>query len=144
MASLEEQITNCKKRQLLALKQRYGAKTRTGLNLVNHHADCSIYRAKELYGLAPCTCGLLHDLEVLPLNVAQILYPSFVEEKLFSEVTWEEEQRIRSRKLEDIADTYRNLRNLWGEPTKDTNEDIEEDTALVKEIFGELKANEEV
>lgn len=42
-----------------------------------HHADCNIYRSTDVYGTSPCTCGLLHDLQILPESVKLKLYPIF-------------------------------------------------------------------
>lgn len=47
---------------------------------LTHHGDCDVYRAIEVYGTAPCTCGLLHDMLPLPEGFKMKLRPEYYEE----------------------------------------------------------------
>ena len=41
-----------------------------------HHGDCFIYSETHL-----CTCGLHHDLIILPDNIIEEIYPEFWHER---------------------------------------------------------------
>jgi hypothetical protein len=53
---------------------RYGKESDVGGKRLYHFTDCAI-GAKEV-----CTCGLLHDLAILPFEKASEVYEKFMEE----------------------------------------------------------------
>lgn len=70
------------KRKLEAMKDRYFRPVIAfpDGHLV-HHGDCSIHRAIEIYGTAACTCGFLHDLNIVVGSIITKLHPAYYEEK---------------------------------------------------------------
>lgn len=71
-------------RMLELIRDRYAWKRK----LVNHHSDCEIYRAIEMYGFAVCTCGLIHDLRVLHWEMAERLFPKYAEHRSREDDCW--------------------------------------------------------
>jgi hypothetical protein len=65
-------------RYLERMHKRYG-------DPLHHHGDCCIYKA----GLPVCTCGLLHDLIIMPEEFQKQHYPSFLGDKV-KESLWDE------------------------------------------------------
>jgi len=48
--------------------------------VLNHFAPCAVFRAVEVYGYAPCTCGFNYDLRELPGRMAEKINPKIHEE----------------------------------------------------------------
>lgn len=114
--------------KLQQIKNRYFRKTiKRPEGMITHHGDCKIYQSKETYGMAPCTCGLLHDLECLDWEVAELIYPDFGDELRESNMIWDEERTPMSK--EDIE----KLREVFGCRNLKTQVDIE----LITEVFGQ-------
>ncbi len=68
--------SNWCKSQLERMHRRYGAP-------LMHHGDCSIYRAD----LPVCTCGLLHDLMPMGIEIMRANYPG-IEKDWETEAAW--------------------------------------------------------
>ena len=66
-------------RSLERIKDRYFFKTMAG-HRVNHFSSCKIYQPQEVYGFAVCTCGLMADLDWIPDELANRVYPKYRED----------------------------------------------------------------
>lgn len=78
-----------KKLALQKLKERYFRPVEKYPNgHFNHHGDCNIFQAIEVYGFAPCSCGLIHDLRWFPEELSTKVYPKFRKDRVRSESVW--------------------------------------------------------
>lgn len=48
--------------------------------VVNHFADCTIYRSPDVYKFIYCNCGLLHDLFLFDDKLIEEIYPNWFKE----------------------------------------------------------------
>lgn len=140
MLSLEEKERISRNRtisQLQAIKGRYFRPVISRFEgLVIHHGDCETYRATDVYGYAPCTCGLLHDLRPLGEGIAEKLNPNYYkdyrkQEYPNCEYMTEEEMKATikieialGQKFNPMTDEEKQLQD-------------EEDWKLIEEVFGE-------
>lgn len=53
---------------------------------LNHWGDCSTHRHLAMYDYAPCDCGLLKDMVLLPYSIRSKLYPHYWGERLRQEM----------------------------------------------------------
>ena len=121
-------------RQLYAIYNRYFRKVIKGPLLV-HHGDCHIYQAKEIYGFAPCTCGLLHDLQgIYDYKLAEKIYPDFVSELCRSEMTWEQEQNWGPIPEKEVEKFYKDNDIVVNHSCED--EEDKEHWVLIERVFG--------
>lgn len=120
-------------RQLYAIYNRY---FRNGLLV--HHGDCHIYQAKEIYGFAPCTCGLLHDLQgIYDYKLAEKIYPDFVSELCRSEMTLEQEQNWKPIPEEEIETFWKNNGIIVNNSIEENyEEEDKEHWVLIERVFG--------
>ena len=138
-------------RQLNALRDRYGYKENLG-----HHGDCEIYRARDVYGFACCTCGFIHDIGIFPYELIDILYPKYGEDHFGNDDIWDrnpdpqgvpylEPKRHTREEMEEmwnklVADLVKNGKMSVCEPEPLPEEVVkqrhEENLALLREVFG--------
>lgn len=110
---------------------------------LNHHGDCETFRAMEVYKYAPCTCGLLHDLRMLPGSIVSKIYPKRNEDYSRQEamvpgsfywMTLEEKARHHKEAKEFIKEHF-------GEPQKlslvEWEQQTESDWNIIRDVFGE-------
>jgi hypothetical protein len=106
--------------------------------LITHHGDCDIHNAKEIYGFATCTCGLLHDLQWINYRLAEKIYPNFGTELAKSEMTWEEEKNWKPISEEDSEKFFKDngfvINNFIDEEA--LKKEDEAQWEIIKEVFG--------
>lgn len=90
--------------QLNQLKQRYLAWHESAAEdgRIAHYLTCDIYRSKECYGFAVCTCGLLFDLHrLMDIVDPEKLYPPFSVESGNQDRDWKAQQEWDNMSDED-------------------------------------------
>lgn len=133
---------NKEKNKLITIRERYFRPTIKYPNgdLV-HHALCKIYQPKQIYNIAPCTCGLLHDINWLDCDIAEKIYYNWYIEDVLSELTYEEEQNYHNTKEErELAneEITKLIKDVFGTteiPPKDIKEDKQE-WKIIEKVFG--------
>tara|TARA_Y100000034_G_scaffold136085_2_gene210729 strand:+ start:3917 stop:4441 length:525 start_codon:yes stop_codon:yes gene_type:complete len=104
LAADEEYMAKTKKK-LETFKNRWFAwgKSPEEDGRIAHFMACNIFRSKEVYGFATCTCGLLYDLRAhMPFgNFASKLFPIYGEQDAKQEQTWEQEQEWAAKSEEE-------------------------------------------
>lgn len=126
--------------QLSSIKNRYFRPVIANKDgIIVHYADCDIYQAKEIYGFAPCTCGLLHDLNWIDFRLAEKIYPNFGTELTKSEMTWEEEKNWVPSSKEDI-DKFFEDNGIVVHNIEDVQQELKEEDkehwSIIEKIFG--------
>lgn len=132
------------RQQLENIRDRYFRKVIKGLSLC-HHGDCETHRAIEFYKYAPCTCGLLHDMKVLPSSIVDKIYSQDKEhEELARQEAmvpgsfyWmSEEEKIATRQEMDnlLKEIFAGCGKIKT-PKSDPEED-EREWQMLTEIFG--------
>lgn len=131
------------KEKLELIKQRYlGWKDKPSNGYISHLMACKIHQAKKFYGMAPCTCGLLYDLNSLlsGTDLADKIYPNYSKDYLTSNTTWEEEQEVRNRTPEEKEEMKRQLIKQFGEPVMPPPDEVDRlevnEWNLIREVFG--------
>lgn len=140
MLNLEEKEIISRNRtisQLQAIKDRYFRPVIARFEgLVTHHVDCDTYRSIDIYGYAPCTCGLLHDLRPLG-GIAEKLNPNY-----YKEYNRQEFPNCEEMAQEEMDKATNKLEISLGQkfnPMTDEEKQLqdEEDWKLIEEVFGE-------
>ncbi len=87
-------------KKLIIIRERYYRNKK-----ITHHGDCSIYRAiTSCSSLKACTCGLLHDLDVLNTSLIEKIYPKYFKERAMQElgIYWNESEYKEDNKELDV------------------------------------------
>lgn len=120
---LKNYLTNIKDRYFRPVIAR-----REGL--LTHHGDCDVHRSLEVYGTAPCTCGLNHDLKCLDVGLIEKLNPKF----------WMEESQKHPKTYSEYCGNREFLELHFGKIEPLTDEEQEEldqkEWQLLAEVFG--------
>lgn len=120
--------------QLIRIRDRY-ANERSDY-WTCHHDDCHIHRSLHLCGTAPCTCGLIHNLRVLPEGVAEILHPKYWDDWGRNEELWEpdDDGPYPYKQPEPISEeAVAEVMGHFGEPVLIEVPDYSD---LIAEVFG--------
>lgn len=125
------------KQRLFKIKERYFSQrllTKGPKGFLSHHGDCDIYRSMNVYGTAPCTCGLLHDLRHLPGDIAEKLRPNWHDE------LFKMDGMTKPTSPEEQAECEKMLREAFPVTISPSQADWEvleyQEWELIEEVFG--------
>lgn len=131
--------------KLAAIRDRYYRKVSAGRGIF-HHGDCEIYRSLNVWGSAPCMCGLIHDLTLLPDGLAMKLYPKFWDDKKRSDRVYDavysndgifnvnyREPPLHATHTPEALEKL--LHSIFG-GVKEIEVDDEAEWALIESVFG--------
>lgn len=107
-----------------------------------HFGDCESHRSMEVYKYAPCTCGLLHDLQNLHGILADMIFPQRMKDWSKQEAMvpgsfyynpLTQEELEEQRKI--LAEIFPTSRAISPAP-EEILECEKRDWALIEEVFG--------
>lgn len=122
-------------KQLKLIRDRYFRpviKNKDGLLV--HHGDCNIYRSKKIYGFAPCTCGLLHDLKFFTEEFIEIIYPQYWDERVKSDMTYEDEKNHKPLN-QDAVDAFFSIFGMYRVIEERNFEDSKRYWKIIQKVF---------
>lgn len=124
------------KEALLRIKDRYFRPVIASSDgSLCHHADCSIYRSIEVYGTAACTCGFLHDLQIIKETIRDKLHPRYYEESCLKNGLPKESTPEEQKEFEKLFDSFGfKMVKMEAQEWKFI---CKRDWKLIEEVFGE-------